>query len=229
MKTSRFTILLLLIFQVVSGRADVDHLVPINPTWSPEFRAILAKKLGPTAFDCGRVIVEPPFQRPEESVSVYSREMATGQRAYFVTYMVAEKNIREITDGADFPERGNDIKIRRIDAEIPKKTAEVIREVWLRMLEAVSGHFPPEGEEREVIPGDATLIEFSLQRSPGAPICGQLNVFLDNQRSKVKGLMSLTDHLITYCQAQADERPSIANRIELDAKHLLAQLQASHT
>jgi hypothetical protein len=224
-RTLRFIIVSLLTFHVAFAGFDVDHLVPIDPSWSPKFRRILAEKLGTTAFNCGRIVIRPPFQKPEESVSVYSAQSPKQQPTYFVTYIVAKENIWDRTDGGDSPERANGVNVQRVDAKIPEKTAELIKEVWLRMLEGVHGQFPPQGEEREVVPGDATLIEFSLQRPHGTALYGQVNVFLEAQRKNVKALMRLSDDLVAYCKAHPANRPAIASKIDDESTRLLAELK----
>jgi hypothetical protein len=225
MKSVCLFIVLLTIHLPASGDVNTDHLLPLNPTWSPRYREILTEKLGLTSFDSGRVIFRPPFEKPEESVSIYSEGSARGRQSYKITYVVAEENIWDATGGGEFPERAKNIKVRRIDAEISDHIAHMLKRIWLAMLQGVRGQFPPAVEEREMIPGDPTQIEFSLERSNAPPLSGQLNVFLENHGNKVKSLLRVSDDLVSYCKATPNQRFAISGEIDKEATRFLSQLK----
>lgn len=201
---------------------NADHLVAVDPKKSGNYRKILASKLEVTQFNCGRAILMPPFG-PEGSTSMYwiSRN---GQRTYYVTSISAGESLWQRTDGAHYPERAGTARVTRVDAEIPKRTAEMVREVWYRMLNvpAISRPIAPPSN---VVLLDTTKAEFSLEIANAAPLYANLDFSLSFPGKKTKQLVDIWNALHEYCKVPTKKRPIIAARIEQQSKRLLAELK----
>lgn len=199
-------------------RANTDHLSPVNRGDESinKYRALLAAKLGVTPFDCGRVVDTSSFG-PETFVSVYS-QMRNGRRVYYVTSVQAEANLWQRTKSMHEVGKARGVGVRRIDAEIPQSIAQTIRQIWLRMLHDLRPA-PPLGLEF-VMNG---YLDFSIQQSAAHSLDGELG--LPAPGPKTQALVKISDGLWEYCQATPAKRPAIANKIDLEVKHLLAQLK----
>lgn len=197
-----------------------DNLVPVDWKIKTEdrYRRLLELKLGITPFDCGRAIMQPSFGG-ETSVSVYSLLTKNGQRTYCVTYCEAEANFWQRTNGLQHIDAARNVRVRRIDAEIPQQAAGIVKEVWLRMLQDSR---PIDPTSRKFVVSGLD-VEFSLQRSDDRPVYGDLG--LPAQGNKTKALKRLADALVEYCQAAPAKRTAIANKIEREAKQLRTRLQ----
>ena len=214
---------LILICSVLSTKplvtAEFDHLAPIDLKQSPNYRRLLASRLGVTPFNCGRATLLPAFD-PEGSVSVYW-VLGSGHKMYRVTFIEVAKNLYQRTDGARYPARAKAVKDRRLDTEIPERTALVVREVWLRMLRDVK----PISLPTNVVVLDATIAEFSLEMPTGPPLRGELNFSFSYPGKKTKPLVDIWNALYEYCKATVEERSAIANQIERKSIHLLETLR----
>lgn len=226
MRTRSLTVVSILIAIVVSVHSAVpsnaDHLVAADLNKCRNYRKILVSKLGITPFDCGRAFLMPPFD-PEASCSVY-RTSKNGQRIYCVTCISVRQNLWQRTDAAHYPARAKNIKAERLDAEIPERTAHLVREVWLRMLQEPSVSRSIASPTRVVLL-DTTDAEFSLERSNAAPLYATLNFSLSFPGKKTKQLVGIWNTLFEYCKVPAEKRSEIASRIEWQASQLLAQLK----
>ena len=199
---------------------SADRLFQVELTEFPRSRAILLSKLGPTQFDCGRVIFKPAFAR-EYSVSVYSTR--SGDR-YLATYIKAEHSLNELFEPGRDPKEAQAVKTRRSDCEIPKQTAEKVRKVWIGML---SGNQRPRpmGEEDAARATDATVAEFSIQLSHAEILYGET---LDADlllRERTRMLVDLAKALADYCKGKPSDRPAIATKIDQKATRLLEMLK----
>src|ERR1700730_2431435 len=163
MKILRRTGLLLLALANAwnSSLLAVDRLIEVDLAEFPVYRALWLKKLGPTPFNIGRMMVEPPFA-PEYSVSVYSQSHAGREVRYFATYIIADRSLWQVSDVGRRPQRAKGAKTQRIDCEIPREVAEKVRQVWFGML---SGSQRPRAMRAEdaAQSTDATVAEFSIQ------------------------------------------------------------------
>ena len=184
-------------------------------------RALLLSKLGPTPFNCGRVTVEPAFA-PEYSVSVYSRSLPRGEVKYFVTYLAADQSLWETSDAGKKPEDAERTTIGRIDCEIPKGTAEKMKQAWLGMLTG-NQHPIPMRQEDAARATDATVAEFSIQVSPAEILYGEIATQLPSG-PKTKAFLELANTLGDYCKAKLTDRPAIASKM-IPATALLEQLK----
>jgi hypothetical protein len=60
--------------------------------------------------------------------------MRNGRRGFYVTSVEAADNLWQRSNSMRDIAKAQAVRIRRIDAEIPRAAAEDIRQVWLRML-----------------------------------------------------------------------------------------------
>jgi hypothetical protein len=200
---------------------QLDHLVPLTPEQNSTYRNILLSKIGVTPFNCGRAMLLPPSE-PEASISVYWLT-ENGKRIYFVTSMSAAKNLWQQTDAIRYPMRAKSVQVDRIDAEIPGRTARLIRDVWLRMLKGPSGprSVPQRRNEIEL---DATHAEFSLEIPNSPPLIAELDFSASFPGKKTKQLVDVWNDLYDYCRASASVKPKISAKVESKAVALLAEL-----
>jgi hypothetical protein len=210
-------------FAGTSASAQKDYLFEVDLAELPKIRAILLKKLGPTPFDCGRMMAQPAFV-PEYSVSVYSRSLEGGGRKYFVTYIETDRNVWQATDIGRHPEEAAKVKIRRIDCEIAAPIAALVREAWIQML---SGNQRP---RRWTVDDttrftDSTVGEFSIQLSHAKVLYGEMSSIDFPAGPKTKMLVDLANTLVNYCKAKPTARPAIARQIDRKATRLLGMLK----
>jgi hypothetical protein len=206
---------------------DQDHLQPIG--WedkrNDQYRHLLESKLGVTPFDCGRAIVELPFEG-ELSVSVYSSSQENRQPRYFVTYVKAEHNLWQRTGMLKHPDAARSVKAMRHDAEIPDTTAKFVKDVWVRMLKDVRRD--PRSSKPYMVGGEYVIgglgREFSIQQSHHSRLNGWL-FRSPAPGTKTEALVKLTDMLIDYSEAFPADRPAIGDKIHREAKSLLTRLK----
>ena len=206
-----------------SASAPKDYLFEVDLAELPKIRSILLKKLGPTPFDYGRMMVEPAFL-PEFSVSVYSRSLEGRGRKYFVTYIETDRNIWQATDIGRHPKEAEKVKIRRIDCEIDAPIAALLRQAWIQML---SGNQRPRRMTVEDATRftDSTVGEFSIQLSHAKVLYGEVISTEFPSGPKTKMFMDLANTLLNYCKAKPKNRSAIAVKIERKAKQLLEMLK----
>jgi hypothetical protein len=148
-----------------------DRLFQVDLAEFPTYRALCLGRLGPTPFNYARMMVQPAFA-PEYSVSVYSRSNGRGHVRYVAAYVALDRNLWQTTDMGRHSKEVEVVKIRRIDCEIPARTADLIRGAWVRML---SGNQRPrpmrEGDAGAAT--DATIAEFSIQLPHGQTLYGK--------------------------------------------------------
>jgi hypothetical protein len=199
--------------------AGARDLIPIDPSWEPTYRGVCKAKLERTPFDCGRTLVLPAFEF-ERSISIYSQRVPRAQPNYRVTYIWAETNIWQVSDGMHVPSRGQAVRTHRIDADIPEKTALLLRKVWRHTLSPIHGAYDPK-KDREVIALDIAMFEWSLQR-PGRPALGcrrNPDAAVTPRLRRLADLSNVT--LPAYCKASSDRRAALIRQIEKQAKQLL--------
>jgi hypothetical protein len=196
-----------------------DRLMPLDPEES-KYRAVLHQKLCLTPFDCGRIIVMPPFRKSEISVSVYSRRAASGKTEYYATSLEATDNLRDSTNAGRSPAEANKLKVRRIDVRIPAKTAGTIKEVWKRMISAAQR---PRGEiTYDMSYGDPTMLEFCIS-SERSQICGDAE-WVPTLPERTHKLSEFAVLLPEYCRAHGSKRAAVARNLDRQATALLNAL-----
>jgi len=217
-------LLILTVTAALSAAAVPDQPRPVDPQ-EAKYRALLYQKLCLTPFDCGRIIVMPPFQKSEISVSIYSRRCSAGAIEYYATSVEAADNLRDSSDAGRFPDRAKRVKVRRIDAPIPEKTAQLLKQVWLRMLNHVQR--PADLDMLGFVYTDPTELEFcigtqtrvSCRETPWAPsLPKKMLLFTD-----------LAETLPNYCAAHAAARSALAQELDRRAGALLRMLKGSGT
>lgn len=210
---------------VCAAAPDKDYLVLVDIAQASAYRATLLSKIGITPFDYGRIIVRPSFE-PEFAISVYSQRDTHGRPAHHITYISLAENLYQKTDGGHHVEKARRLRTRRIDADLSETTANVLREVWFQMLRRASGHVPPPRSEWEVIPGDTTDIEWSLEQANGTALYGQLNQYVAKIGKRTQTFIHLTDDLLVeYCEAKPSSRASLDAKLHAEARRLLALLR----
>ena len=228
---------------LLSAVLEFDHLEP-EPAYlseHPNYRKVLISKLGVTPFDCGRLLALP-FPGGEASQSVYSKS-SNGRRVYYVTRISSEKNLWDLTDGGRHPEMARSVKTQRIDAEIPQNTAELLRQVWLGMLEGSQKPRPTPPPNHAILV-DASFFEFSIQRTDRPPLVGVLNIsagYAGKERTtapalpradrnvpgygdRLRLLVEVSEAVYQYCVAEPAERSAIAKKIDHKVTRLLEML-----
>jgi hypothetical protein len=206
-----------------SSLMAVDRLSEVKLARFPKYRALWLSKLGPTAFDYGRMMAEPA-SAPEYSVSVYSQQLQAGQVKYFVTYIIADRSLWDSSDVGKRPEDGESAKTRRIDCQIPREIAEKVKQVWLGMLSGKQRPTSLSAEEAAPSTGEGTIAEFSIQRSGGETLYGEIDADFP-PGWKTRTLLDIANDLIAYCKATPADRPAITSKIDQQATALLEQLK----
>jgi len=200
-----------------------DHLWPSEYPAKEEkiYRKYVEKRLCLTPFDCGRFIEMPPFRKSEFSISVYSGKNGK----CYVTFVDAADNLRDWTDAGRLPARAKNVKVRRIDAEVPAATAVLLKDLWRQML---SGRQAPRKDrvESEVMYGDATEGEFSIQIANGKVLRGETDLIPDLGKNTA-AFVSIGEQLSEYCKAKSSKRSGILANIEKKAKTVLARLKTN--
>jgi hypothetical protein len=212
---------------VCGATTQPDHLVPVDFVDRHEkiFREYLYQRLCLTDFDCGRYLVMPSFVKSEVCVSLYSRrDTARGIKCY-VTSVEAGDNLRDWTDAGRLPDRAKKVKVRRIDAELPRSTCTLVKAVWIRML---SGRQTPRKPEygTDVIWGDPTDAEFAIKLAGGKILRGETEL-VPNVGKNTTRLTEISDGLIDYCKAPNSKRTAMLAKLEEKAKALLARLESA--
>jgi hypothetical protein len=200
-----------------AAKRNSDHLAPVDRDDEiiNKYRQVLTSKLSITRFDFGRVIIQPSFES-ESSVSIYSRR-AKGGETYYVTYIASRANLWQQTRSARKIEAAQSVGIERIDAELPKPVAELVRDIWIRMLE--------DRRPRPVwLNMQGRRLEFSLERRRNSPVEAEL--WLPPPGAKTEALVRLVDSLSTYCQNPSSTRIFLAQKVERQARQLLSQLKS---
>lgn len=217
------TVLIAAVVRVQSAvPPDADYLSPVDLREYRNYRKILASKLEITQFNCGRSVFLPPFDS-ESSTSVYWT-LKNGQRTYYVTWLSVRESLWQRIDGGHYPARAKSIETDRRDAEIPRETAELVRDACLRMLQGPHGvrPIPP-------LPGvlsmDSTYLEISIDMPNRSPLYGRLDFSRSFPGKKTKRLANMWNALYEYCKASTEKRPKIASQIERQAEQLLRQLK----
>ncbi len=209
----------------LGSATEGDHLVPVQKQ-NYRFRTILADKLATTPFDCGRVTIRPSFEG-ESSISIYCGTERRERRHCYLTYIIADDNLYQRTDGGSRPESARKVTTHRINVELPVRTAEALKEVWFQILKKTrSIDLPRQGLVR--VPVDATAMEFSLPQSGASPLLGEVDPFAPALGKKVKELIILSQTLIRYSKAGPAAHSEIAARIDRQANGLLQDLKRDH-
>jgi hypothetical protein len=188
------------------------------------YRKLRLAKLGITSFDYGRVIVEPAFA-PEHSVSLYRKSTPDGHVRAIITYVVADRNLWDATNGGIDIKRAQQVKTRRIDCEIPTRTAEKVRQVWIAMLAGKQRPIPMRAEDAARTT-DATTTEFSIQLSTAETLYGEIAAEAPSG-PKTRALLELVTALVHYCESDSEHRVKEAHRIDREATKLIVILEDS--
>ena len=206
----------------LSAAAVPDRVMPIDPH-EAKYRALIHQKLCLTSFDCGRIVIMPPFQKSEISVSVYSRRTAAGATEYFATSVEAADNLRDWTNAGAEPQQAKRLKVRRIDAPLPAKTGELLKQVWTRMLSGTQRPRQPSAFDLSYM--DATMLEVCIGTGTRGS-CGELS-WVPSLPKKTHLLSDFAVTLPDYCAARADSRPALAHKLDEQAMRLLKMLNSA--
>jgi hypothetical protein len=196
-----------------STALSTDHLIPANEEHHHAYRQLVQAKFGRGAFDCGRVVVEPAFE-PESSVAIHCDSLNN----CVVTYLVATESLWERTDGGRNPSAAASVNTKRVDAQLPSRTAGKLRKVWMRMLQATR---PRADSGERVVPTDATDLEFSIKLAAAGVASARIDWQLPKQGEKTRTLIALCEDLISYCKAAPFRRTAIMPLIDAKADRLL--------
>lgn len=157
-------------------------------------------------------------------MSVYSARSPDATIRYKITYIQSDRNLYHLSAEGRAPSAVNGARIKRVDAELPEKTAKLVKQVWLRLLRDARGTYPPARDQWEAVPTDLTQVEFSVQGETANAEFGLLNLFLATQRSKVEKLLHIGNDFVSYCKVSPEKRLRIAANINKEANELLAEL-----
>ncbi len=136
--------------------------------------------------------------------------------------------IRELeqsrTRSGHHPEELKHVGIHRLDAEIPERTAQLLKQVWSAALKQVQ---PLSKNERalELTFTDAAVAEFSLAMAHSHTARGWTVMAPGSLEKKMNHLLAIVSLLRNYCKAERTNRAIIAAKIDREAIALLAQLK----
>jgi len=204
-----------------------DYLEPLDREMFSRFYDVLLSYFSVTPFDCGRGIVANS-SNPEYSISVYSTSQRGESTRYHATYIAADSNLWQETNRGYDPEKARNVKMRRLDAEFPQRTAILLKDAWRGML--IMPYHPKARsvsvEGPVVLDGAVEL--FSIERLNAPPVAGQLIVPVKLEGRKTDRLVLLTNLIADYCKAKVIDRPRIVKRIDQEASLLLRSLKAKN-
>lgn len=103
--------------QVGRTSLEPDHLLPADRSPDRSYFDLVDRKLSMTPFDCGRIVVRPPFTG-ESSISIYSEAKQNDSLRYHITMRAAEESLWQASLGGVDPTKAEDIKIRQVDVVI---------------------------------------------------------------------------------------------------------------
>lgn|SRR5882724_1994353 len=189
-----------------------DHLEPPfvyeNNHPIEQYKATVNKKLLITKGDYGQLLVIPSTIYGEWALSIHPSRSDT----FSVTYTKAAHQIWPLKTLA----AASHISVRRSNAELPASTATAVRAAWLAMIERTAPYPPTEN-----VIVDGTSYEFSIKQNATllfgvahSPTSGR----------KTKALVHIAQQLREYCLAAAQDRPSLAGKIETAATRLRGSL-----
>lgn len=190
-----------------------DFLVPVDKEGGKELRAFLECKLWLTDGNFGRMTVMPSWQ-PEFSVAVYSKD---GSGLCYVTLTEAARNLEEVIDQQ--VTSSTTIKVYRFDAQISAAAASALKRVWAEMLRRISLMHT---KEPSTLPTDGETVEFSLARSNGEQIIGQMP---DYPGTEVTAFRDIGGLLVKLAKSAPALRPKLVQQIEHDANGLYKEMQ----
>jgi hypothetical protein len=144
--------------------------------------------------------------------------MRNGRRGFYVTSVEAADNLWQRSNSMRDIAKAQAVRIRRIDAEIPRAAAEDIRQVWLRMLR---DRRPMKKSRIEF--ELAGYLRFAIQQPHGEALEAEL--WLPALGPKTRSLVKISEALWEYCKATPANRRQIASKIDHEADWLLAQLK----
>ncbi len=209
------SLVLVLVHSGSAGRRD-PLILPSGEF--PQYQQLWSSLLEVTPYDCGRLVVLPAFE-PEASISIYCvRGGTSGKTNFRVTWISTDKNLWQKTTWRRPEQAMKNVKVRRIDADIPAETALLLRNVWTEMLGSVRHGL--ESQHKDYLVLDSTRFIWSIQRSSGPPLRAELNRYIEIT-PEMASFAHLTEALLTkYCHAPSSQRTAILKEIGREAKRL---------
>jgi len=197
-----------------SIRPKTDHLISLKEKELSGYRAELESKLFVTPADVARMIVFPPWQ-PEFAVSVYSTPPASADDViqYHVTVTRTSANVRST---------GGPVQVTRSDAELPASAALPLKEVWKQMVVSTRSDEAVEDDAA----GEKAIIHFAVAEPYGQIVRGELP---PNPSTNISTFEGLGDVLVSYGEANSEQRVALAEEIETTSKLLLRKTVSGTT
>ena len=216
----RFAFVLGIIY-VLSPQAssEPDHLLPATRSYDRAYFDLLNRKLATTPFNCGRILVRPPFTG-EYSISIYGKATQNRFFQHHITMRIAEENLWQASLGGIDPTKAEGVKINQADIFITPEVAELLRNV----LMAIINETRPLGTEKPrkiVIEGPIT--ELMITGLDGKLEIGQMGTFPPTA-PKLSLLAKLIVNLRRLCQAPTSERAHLIAEVTRNADALRQQI-----
>ncbi len=210
-----------------------DHLEPEDGIldmdeddweYTKRLRTILLKDA--EFYHLARMVWLPSFA-PESVVTVARRDEGfltpDDQLTYFVEYVVADKSLWG-------PGPFGDVKVRKSRANLDRKTAEAVQEVWRLMLRTV--RYPDKARDGL----DGETYRFSrgvplLDRGRPSPMVGGFEhgqIWTPDDDSMTRELVAIGESLKKYALAKPEEKEKLRSEILAKSDRLRAKLDPPH-
>jgi hypothetical protein len=193
-----------------------NHLVPLNPYSTPEYRRLYEKKLF-TAGEIARFVYLPGAVDPEMVVSVHRRSanIRNGSASYWVTvtkpssrlWLCIHTGDEKFTGRKDLDPRT--VRTLKADAQLPESTALAIHALWMAALEETAAH-----PCVDCLLVDAYTMLFSAVDARGKLCQAQLPI---SPSKHMRSLVDIGFELADYVNDTAADRPKISQKIERTA------------
>ncbi len=101
--------------EAADATSEPDHLTPVTRSYDRAYFDFLHKRLETKSFDCGQILVQPPFTG-EYCISCYSERSRDTTVQYRLTMAVANTSLWQTADGGTNLAKAERVKISRSNA-----------------------------------------------------------------------------------------------------------------
>lgn len=206
--------------QVGRTSSEPDHLLPADRSRDRSYFSLLDRKLATTPFDCGRIVVRPPFTG-EHSISVYSKPTRNRLSRYQITMRAAQESLWQASLAGVDPMKGQSISISEANIVITAELAKLLKGVLTAMVAETRPLGADEKPRKIVIEGPLT--DIMIVRRSGKLEIGQMGNFPPTT-PKLKLLTKLITNLTRLSQSPASDRAHLVAEVTSDADALRRKL-----
>jgi hypothetical protein len=211
----------LLSFEELKASSEPDHLVPANRSYDRTYFSFLRKKLETKSFDCGQILVRPPFTG-EYCISCYSERSRDTTVQYRLTMAVARTSLWQTADGGTNPAKAERVKISRSNSIIPAELGGVLREALTAMVDETRPLGADEKPSKIIIEGPLTDIA-TIGRD-GKIRLGEMGN-LPPTTPKLSLLTKLIANLKAICESQGEKRSRLITEAIEHARALQSKIK----